>query len=127
MGFLGAILMIGFVISALLLIVLVLLQDEGGEGLGGIFGGGSSQQVGNRSGNILTKTTSILGAVFFLSSFGVAWVNRTPDSGDVEAAARRLEGESGAIQWWLQSPDELEEDLDLEELLFEEPAGPDLE
>ncbi len=101
-----SILLIGvFVISALLLIVLVMMQDEGGEGLGGIFGGGGSgSQVGNRSGNILTKTTSILGAVFFLTAFGVAWLNRTPEEGDVEAAARRMEG--GAVEWWLEDEDD---------------------
>ncbi len=105
-----SILLIGvFVISALLLIVLVMMQDEGGEGLGGIFGGGGSgSQVGNRSGNILTKTTSILGGVFFLTAFGVAWLNRTPEEGDVEAAARRMEG--GAVEWWLEDEDDPEEE-----------------
>ena len=45
MGFLGILLLIVFVLAALLLIGLVLIQDEGGEGLGGIFGGGSSAPV----------------------------------------------------------------------------------
>lgn len=101
MGFLGILLMVVFVISSILLVLVVLVQDEGGDGLGGIFGGGGSSQVGNRSGNILTRITSVLAAVFLLSSFGLAWVNRTPDSGDVEAAARRLEaGDGGAVEWW---------------------------
>jgi preprotein translocase subunit SecG len=123
MGVLGTILLIGFVISALLLIALVLIQDEGGEGLGGIFGGGASQQVGNRSGNILTKTTSILGAIFFLSSFGVAWVNRTSDAGDVEAAGRRLESQDGPVRWWLESAETQPQDEDLEGLLLDGPDG----
>lgn len=101
MGFLGIGLMVIFVISALLLILIVLLQDEGGDGLGGIFGGGGNTQVGNRSGNILTRITTVLAAVFLISSFGLAWLNRTPDSGDVEAAARRLEAEQGGtVEWW---------------------------
>ncbi len=103
MGFLGIVLMIIFVVSSLLLILIVLLQDEGGDGLGGIFGGGAASQVGNRSGNILTKITSVLAAVFLLSSFGLAWLNRTPNTGDVEAAARRLEANSGdsSVEWWV--------------------------
>lgn len=102
MGLLGILLMIVFVLSAVLLVLVVLLQDEGGEGLGGIFGGGAATQVGNRSGNILTRITSVLAAVFILSSFGLAWLNRTPDSGDVEAAARRLEAQSGdTVEWWV--------------------------
>jgi preprotein translocase subunit SecG len=100
MGFLGILLMIFFVLSAILLILIVLVQDEQGDSLGGIFGGGGAQQYGNRSGNILTRITSILGAVFLLSSFGLAWLNRTPDEGDVEAAARRLEAGSGQVEWW---------------------------
>jgi preprotein translocase subunit SecG len=99
-GFLGILLLIIFVLAALLLIGLVLIQDEGGEGLGGIFGGGSAAPVGGRSGNILTRITSILGAVFLISSFGLAWINRTPESGNVEAAARRLQTDGDAVEWW---------------------------
>lgn len=100
MGVLGILLLVIFVIASLLLIAIVLIQDEQGEGLGGIFGGGSAAPVGNRTGNILTKTTTILGAIFFLTSFGLAWLNRTPESGNVEAAARRLEAEESAVEWW---------------------------
>ena len=101
MGVVGIILLVVFVISAVLMVLVVMVQDEAGEGLGGLFGGGASAQIGNRSGNILTRITSILGAVFLLSSFGLAWLNRTPDSGDVEAAARRLEAETGeTVEWW---------------------------
>lgn len=102
MGFFGILLMIVFVVTAILLILVVMVQDEGGDGLGGIFGGGSSSQVGNRSGNILTRATSVLAAVFLLSSFGLALLNRSPDSGNVEAAARRQESESGdVVEWWV--------------------------
>ena len=101
MGFLGILLLIFFLLSALMLVLIVLVQDEGGEGLGGIFGGGGSSQVGNRSGNILTKTTSVLGAIFLLSAFGLAWLNRTPETGDVQGAARQLEAqEEGSVNWW---------------------------
>ncbi len=116
MGAISIILLVIFVISALLLILLVMLQDEGSEGMGGIFGGGGSSQIGNRSGNILTKTTSILGAVFILSAFGLAWFSRTPDSGDIEQAAARLRGGSGSgTEWWLQD-DQTEETGILQEL-----------
>lgn len=107
MGILGILLMVIFVISSVLLVLIVLVQDEGGDGLGGIFGGGGSSQVGNRSGNILTRITSVLAAVFLLSSFGLAWLNRTPEAGDVEAAARRLEAEQGnAVEWWATDDEE---------------------
>ncbi len=101
MAIVSATLLVIFVLSALLLMVVVLMQDEQGEGLGGLFGGGSSTPFGSRSGNVLTKITSILGAVFILTSLGLAWSNRTPESGDVLGAARRQEaaGEK-SLDWW---------------------------
>jgi preprotein translocase subunit SecG len=100
MGVLSILLLVVFAITAILMVVIVLLQDEGGEGLGGIFGGGgTAQQVGRRSGNILTKATSVLGALFLVTAFALAWLNRTPETGDVEQAARQLESDSG-VEWW---------------------------
>jgi preprotein translocase subunit SecG len=114
MGFLSILLLVIFGITSILLVILVLLQDEGGEGLGGIFGGGgAAQQVGRRSGNILTKATSVLGAVFLLTAFGLAWLNRTPETGDVERAARELEGESG-VEWWQTEEEAPDPDAELD-------------
>ncbi|MFP4385365.1 MAG: preprotein translocase subunit SecG [Spirochaetia bacterium] len=101
MGALSIFLLVIFVITAILLIIIVLMQDEQGEGLGGLFGGGSTTPFGSRSGNVLTKTTSILGAIFLVTSLVLAWLNRTPERGDVSAAARQLEAEeSEGIKWW---------------------------
>ncbi len=99
MAIIGTLLLVVFVISALLLIIIVMLQDDQGEGLGGIFGGGGNAAFGSRSGNILTKTTSILGAIFILSSLGNAWINRTPAVGDVLGAARNQTVET-STEWW---------------------------
>ncbi len=104
MGIVSVLLLVIFVISAFLLILLVLIQDEQGEGLGGIFGGGTSTPIGNRSGNILTRTTSILGAIFLVCAFGLAWLNRTPSSGNPEAAARKIEAQQqSGVEWWKTS------------------------
>ncbi len=113
MGFLTILLIIIFAASALLLIGLVMLQDEGGDGLGGIFGGGGATQVGNRSGNILTKTTSILGAIFLTSSFFLAFLNRTPDAGDIVSAAARLDSSEEVVEWW-DVDEEADPDTDLQ-------------
>ncbi len=106
MGILGIVLLVIFSIASLLLIVIILMQDEQGEGLGGLFGGGSATPFGARSGNVLTKFTSILAGIFMVCSFALAWVNKTPETGDVLGAARR----GGAIEqsvdeWWLVEPE----------------------
>src|SRR6056297_42912 len=101
MGFFGIMLLVVFVIIALLLIVLVMIQDDQGEGLGGIFGGSSSSTFGSRSGNVLTRATSIMGALFILTAFGLAWINRTPEGGDVIGAAR-AEASQENQEWWAE-------------------------
>lgn len=101
MAIVSLFLLVVFIITAVLLIVIVLMQDEQGEGLGGIFGGGNAAPVGNRAGNILTRATSIIATIFLVTLFGYAWINRTPDTADVEAAARALEArEGGIVEWW---------------------------
>ena len=97
----SVILLVLFVITAFLLMIFVLIQDEQGEGLGGIFGGGSSTPFGSRSGNILTKITSVLGIIFIIAALGLAWVNRTSESGDVIGAAHRQDtGKEKGLDWW---------------------------
>ncbi|MFP4267831.1 MAG: preprotein translocase subunit SecG, partial [Spirochaetaceae bacterium] len=107
-GVLGIILLVIFVLTSLLLIGIVMIQDNQGEGLGGIFGGSGGASMGSRSGNILTKTTTILGTVFLVTAFALAWINRTPEEGDVIRAAQdQLSEESN--EWWTQSDEDGEE------------------
>ena len=101
MGILGIILLVFFVIIAILLILLVLAQNEEGDSLGGIFAGGSGSAFGSRSGNVLTRTTTILGALFLIVSLGLALMNRGPTGAGVEAAGRALIPETGA-DWFME-------------------------
>ena len=101
MAILSVLLLVIFIIACLLLVLIVLLQNEQGEGLGGIFGGGSSTPFGSRSGNVLTRFTTILAAIFLLTSFGLAWVNRTSDKSDLLGTAYRQTSENAEIiEWW---------------------------
>jgi preprotein translocase subunit SecG len=101
MGVLDIVLLVFFVIVAVLLILLVLAQSEEGDSLGGIFAGGSGSAFGSRSGNILTRATTVLGALFLIISFGLALLNRSPTGSGVEAAGRQLSPEGGA-KWYLE-------------------------
>jgi len=101
MGILSIVLLVIFIIVAILLILLVLVQDEEGDGLGGIFAGGSGSAFGSRSGNILTRTTSVLGALFLVISIGLALLHRSPVGKGVEEAGRALSPEGGT-EWFLE-------------------------
>ncbi|GHU22312.1 hypothetical protein FACS1894164_04420 [Spirochaetia bacterium] len=100
MSVLSGVLLVLFIIVSILLVLLVLVQNEEGDSLGGIFAGGSSSAFGSRSGNVLTRATSILGALFFVLSFSLALANRTPGGTGVEEAARQIQPE-GQQNWWL--------------------------
>jgi preprotein translocase subunit SecG len=102
MGILNVLLLVFFVIVAILLILLVLIQNEEGDSLGGIFAGGSGSAFGSRSGNVLTRTTTILGALFLVLCLGLALLNRTPGTSGVEAAGRQLDTEAGS-DWWQEN------------------------
>jgi preprotein translocase subunit SecG len=101
MGLLNVVLLSIFGVSAVLLIVLILLQDDQSEGMGGLFGGGSSNQVGNRKGNILTKTTTVLGVIFIVVAFATAWINHNGGStSGIEKAALAKQTKANAVEWW---------------------------
>ncbi|MDR3276284.1 MAG: preprotein translocase subunit SecG [Treponema sp.] len=104
MSILGIVLLVLFIIVSVLLILMVLIQNEEGDSLGGIFAGGSGSAFGSRSGNVLTRTTSILGALFLVLSLGLALVNRSPDGTGVEAAGRESASEADS-GWWQETPE----------------------
>ena len=82
------ILLIAHLIVAVAIVILVLLQQGKGSDMGAAFGGGSSQSLfGARgSANFLSRSTSILVTVFFLSSLTLAYFyTRQSDSTSVTA------------------------------------------
>ena len=101
MGILSVVLLVFFVIVAILLILLVLAQDEEGDSLGGIFAGGSGSAFGSRSGNVMTRATTILGALFLVISLGLALLHRSPAGSGVERQGMSQPVESGT-DWFMQ-------------------------
>lgn len=88
MGVVGIILLVVFVIICVLLIGLILLQNEEGNGMGGLFGGANSQAFGARSGNILSKATCVLVTLFFVVCFVLAILNKAPARNSIDEAAK---------------------------------------
>jgi preprotein translocase subunit SecG len=72
------------------LMLVVLLQQGKGGGMGAAFGGGATQQVfgGRGAGNILTRATAVCAAIFMLTSVSLAYVS---SSGDRDLKARVIE------------------------------------
>ena len=103
MAALNIILLVLFVITCVLIIFLVLLQNEEGDSIGGLFAGGSNSAFGSRSGNILTKSTYILVTIFFASTFLLAVLNKTssaPTDGIIKEG-QQLQKEN-ATPWYDQ-------------------------
>jgi len=104
MGLVSVILLVLFVIVSLFLMLVVLIQDDQGEGIAGMFGGGGTTPMGSRSGNVLTRFTSILGALFLFGAFALAWLNRTPETSNLEARARAEQlRQTQSTEWWVES------------------------
>jgi preprotein translocase subunit SecG len=85
-----SIIIIVHVIAAIAIIGLVLIQHGKGADMGASFGSGGSQTMFGSvgSGNVLTKSTTILAVVFFLTSLGLAMVAR--DAADLSVVDNSL-------------------------------------
>jgi preprotein translocase subunit SecG len=81
------------IVACLFLILVVLLQQGRGGGLGSAFGGATTQQVfgGRGAGNLLTRLTTIFAAVFMGTSIGLAYL---ASAGDIKL--RAVPGRSSA-------------------------------
>lgn len=74
------------------LMLVVLLQQGKGGGMGAAFGGSTAQVFGGRgAGNILTRATAICAAIFMLTSVSLAYLS---SSGDRALRAKVAEEDS---------------------------------
>ncbi len=75
----------------LFLILVVLLQQGRGGGMGGAFGGATAQVFGGRgAGNFMTRLTAICATIFMITSVSLAYLS---SSGDREL--RKFENSQG--------------------------------
>ena len=74
------------VLVCLLLVLVVMLQKPKEGGLGGAIGGGMLEaSLGADAGNVLIKTTAILGGIFLLNTLVLARLTSTMNSRSVMA------------------------------------------
>jgi len=110
---------------ALAIIGLIMLQQGKGADMGASFGSGASQTLfgSDGSGNVLTKATAWLVALFFASSFGLALLANQksvvvddlgleipPAAMEIEAPAA-LEEELPVLEEAMPAAEPIEEDL----------------
>lgn len=96
----NAILLVAQVLLSVSLIALVLIQHGKGADAGAAFGSGASATVfgAKGSGNFLTKSTSIIAALFFATCLALAYMasNREGPSSIMESVIETQSIEQGA-------------------------------
>ncbi|ULQ60361.1 preprotein translocase subunit SecG [Brucepastera parasyntrophica] len=116
MGVIGVILLVVFVIVCLLIIALVLMQNEEGDGLGGLLSSGSNSAFGSRSAGVLTKITYVVVTLFFVTAFLLALINKSPSDKGLEEAAMTDQPQTETRFW--ESSD------GTSDIYYEESTGP---
>jgi len=88
-----SIILIGHIVVAIVIIGLVLILQGKGADAGASFGGGASQTVFGSagSGNFLTRSTSALAVVFFITSFALAYFAKEKATGLVDEGLPTLQ------------------------------------
>lgn len=124
MGVVGIILLVVFVIVCILMVAIVLVQDEDGNGLGGLFGGSSSMTFGSHSSSVLTKTTYVLVVLFFVITFALAFVNKAPKSKSLDAAVQQTQEATESGDWFKSGAVESEGVLEQGEMISAPEAEP---
>jgi preprotein translocase subunit SecG len=80
--------MVLFLLTAVILTLLVLIQRGRGGGLAGAFGGaGGSSAFGTKTADVFVKATAVLGAIFFVLSVVTALLMRAPAGGGMPAGS----------------------------------------
>lgn len=77
---LQSIINVAHVVICLFLMLVILLQQSKGGGLGGSLGAGASQVFGGRSStNFMTRLTGTLATLFMLTSIALAYLSSAGD------------------------------------------------
>lgn len=108
MGAIGIVLLVAFVIVSLFLVLLVSIQDDGENGMGGLLGGRGTAAFGSHSASVLTKATAVFVVLFFVLAVGLALVNKKPNLEkdlapsvtSTEAVESSAEATEAAGDWW---------------------------
>lgn len=74
----STVLFVAFVIVCVFIVLLVLVQDDGQNGMGGLLGGRGTAAFGSHSANVLTKASAVFVTLFFAIALSLAMLNSKP-------------------------------------------------
>jgi preprotein translocase subunit SecG len=72
-----------FFFIALIMMAIILIQPGSSGGLG-FLGGGSQSAFGTQTGNVMTKLTTVLAALFFVTAFVLGYLNARTSKVDTD-------------------------------------------
>jgi preprotein translocase subunit SecG len=91
MNLLISLLLVFFVLVALVMVLVILMQRPKSEGLGAAFGGAVTENIfGAQTTNVLVKFTTWLAAIFFALTFALSVVYAHRGTGGESAFRREL-------------------------------------
>jgi preprotein translocase subunit SecG len=91
MNLLISLLLVFFVLVALLMVLVILMQRPKSEGLGAAFGGAVTENIfGAQTTNVLVKFTTWLAGIFFALTFGLSVLYAHRGTGGESAFRREL-------------------------------------
>ena len=97
MNFLISLMLVLFVLVALLMVLVILMQRPKSEGLGAAFGGAVTENIfGAQTTNVLVKFTTWLAGIFFALTFGLSVLYAHRGTGGESAFRRELMKQQGA-------------------------------
>ncbi|MGB2967835.1 MAG: preprotein translocase subunit SecG, partial [Phycisphaerae bacterium] len=89
--------MVLFLLCAVILVLLVLIQRGRGGGLAGAFGGpGGHSAFGTKTADVFIKATAVLGAIFVVLAILTAWLMHRQQTALLEEPAARAPAEEGS-------------------------------
>ena len=91
MNFLISLMLVLFILVALLMVLVILMQRPKSEGLGAAFGGAVTENIfGAQTTNVLVKFTTWLAGIFFALTFGLSVLYAHRGTGGESAFRREL-------------------------------------
>jgi preprotein translocase subunit SecG len=86
-----------YVLVALLMVLMILMQRPKSEGLGAAFGGGVTENIfGAQTTNVLVKFTAWLAGIFFALTFALSILYAHKTSGDSALRRELMKQQTGA-------------------------------